>query len=138
MTPARKTFELLTSSSVCKIYTLLHSRGLVSFPLTQDAEAKADAIVANINNSYFGVEAYPSPEEKAVAYLYFLINDHLFTDGNKRTATLCFLTLCDINELKPRFEGFTLDQVAVTLEQAQGDHQEIIKATVKLLFPEGL
>lgn len=134
MTPERKTFQQLTSRSVCSIYELLYSRGLVSFPITPDAEAKIDAIVANINSSYFGVESYPKAEEKAAAYLYFLINDHPFTDGNKRTATLCFLTVCELNELEPRFEGFTLDQVAVVLEQEKGDHRLVIKAAAQLLF----
>lgn len=132
--PERKKFIPLTSSDVCATYNLLFQQGLVSFPITGEAEAKLDAIVANINTIYFGTERYPSSEEKAVAYLYFLINDHPFTDGNKRTATLSFLTLCELNDLTPRFEGFTLDQLAVTLEKAEGDHHQLISQVTELLF----
>ncbi len=87
-----------------------------------------------MHGSYFGVEPYASPEEKVVAYLYFLINDHPFTDGNKRTASLSFLASCDLNSLSPRFKGFSLDELAVTLERLKGDHQHIIRLVTSLLF----
>lgn len=35
----------------------------------------------------FGKEAYPTLMEKAAALLHALAHDHLFADGNKRTAT---------------------------------------------------
>ncbi|TSC71165.1 MAG: hypothetical protein G01um101449_93 [Parcubacteria group bacterium Gr01-1014_49] len=130
----KKIFIPLTSSDVCATYNLLYTQGLVLFPITASAVAQIESIVSNINNPYFGVERYSTPEEKVVAYLYFLINDHPFTDGNKRTATLSFLTLCKLNGLEPNLEGFTLDQLAVTLEKTKADHQEVIRLTVKLLF----
>lgn len=96
---------------------------------------KIDALVANISSSYFGEEIYKSDEEKAVAYLYFIIKDHPFVDGNKRTACFSFLILCDLNELNPKFEDFTLDELAVFLESCQEkDHQQLIKAVSQLLF----
>ena len=58
------------------------------------------ALVANINATYFGVGAYSSIEEKAVAYMYFIIKDHPFIDGNKRTAVVTFKAISDINNLR--------------------------------------
>ena len=136
MTKEKRTFTPLTSSDVCATYSLLYSQGLVPFPLTLEATNRVEAIVANISTPHFGHEEYSSIEAKAVAYLYFLINDHPFTDGNKRTAVLCFLTLCKLNELEPRFEGFTLDQLAVTLEKINADYQRVIRLVVELLFGE--
>lgn len=136
MTKERRTFLPLTSSGICEAYELLRSDGLVSFPLTSDARTKTDALVANITGTYFGTEIYKSPEEKAVAYLYFLINNHPFTDGNKRTAVLSFRVVCLLNKLEPTFRGFTLDALAVLLEKEEGDHHEIISAVASLLFGE--
>ena len=72
-----------------------------------------------------------------MAYLYFLIKDHPFTDGNKRTASLVFEVVCDINDLNPNFKEFTLDQLAVFIEKVKEDnHQEVIKAISSILFGE--
>src|SRR3989338_3340267 len=137
MTSAKKTFQPVTLSGVCLIYELLHKNGFVSFPLTGGGKQKVDALVANINGSYFGVTPYETAELRAVAYLYFLIKDHPFTDGNKRTASLVFEVACDINDLRPNFKDFTLDQLAVFIEKIKDDnHQEIIRTISDLLFKD--
>lgn len=137
MTKGKKTYRPVTSKNICQAYELLLARKLVSFPLTQEGEAKIEAIVANINNSYFGTEIYKTIEEKAVAYLYFLIKDHPFTDGNKRTASLVFEVVCDINDLIPNFHNFQLDQLAVFIEKIKdNNYQEIIRAIANILFKQ--
>lgn len=136
----RKIFQPVPPSSVCQAYELLHSRGFVSFPLTPSAEGKIAAIVATITEVYFGEEIYKTAEEKAVAYLYLLIKDHPFIDGNKRTASLVFSVVCDINDLSPRFgNGYpTLDELAVFVEKVwEQDHQRVIQLIAKVLFQEG-
>lgn len=135
----RRTFQPVPPNSVCQAYELLHSRGFVSFPLTSSAEGKISAIVATITEAYFGKEIYETAEEKAVAYLYLLIKDHPFTDGNKRTASLVFSIVCDINDLAPRFgNGYpTLDELAVFIEKVQeNDHQKVIRLIARVLFQE--
>lgn len=125
--------------SVCQAYELLHSREFVAFPLTRSAEEKIGAIVATITESYFDHEIYKTIEEKAIAYLYLLIKDHPFTDGNKRTASLVFTMVCDINELMPSLGSGnpTLDELAIFIEKVQEqDHQAVIRQITKLLFPE--
>lgn len=135
--PERKTFQPVPPKSISQAYELLHSKGFIAFPLTQSAEEKVSAIVATITESYFGKEIYETVEEKAVAYLYLLIKDHPFTDGNKRTASLVFSMVCDINQLSPRFgNGYpTLDELAVFIEKVQEqDHQKVIRLIAKVLF----
>ena len=135
MMKEKKIYQLVTSKSICHAYELLQNKKLVSFPLTIEGERKVEAIVANINNTYFGKEIYNTDGEKAVAYLYFLIKDHPFTDGNKRTASLVFEVVCDINDLTPNFKEFTLDQLAVFIEKVkESNHQEVIKSISSLLF----
>lgn len=118
-------------------YELLYARGLVSFPITASAKDKIDSLVATITGSYFGHEIYASFEEKAVAYLYFLIKDHPFTDGNKRIACLVFEVVCEINNLSPKFgnDNPWLDELAVFIEKIkETDHHLIIHFIAAMLF----
>ena len=123
------------SQTVCEIYKLLNKRKLISFEITKESFTKVDSLVHNINSEYFGKEIYSNNEEKSVAYLYFLIKNHPFTDGNKRTAVLCFEVLCQLNGLQPKYDGYTLDELAVYIERQQTkDHQDLIKRLSKITF----
>jgi len=48
-------------------------------------------ILGNIYQSAFGEDVYPTLEEKAANLLYFIIKNHAFNDGNKRTAAFAFI-----------------------------------------------
>lgn len=48
-------------------------------------------IFANVFQSIFGDDAYPSIEEKAAHLLYFIVKNHPFNDGNKRTGAFTFI-----------------------------------------------
>jgi len=49
------------------------------------------SILGNLDQSAFGQPAYPTVEAKAAHLLYFVIKNHPFSDGNKRSAALLFL-----------------------------------------------
>jgi prophage maintenance system killer protein/prophage antirepressor-like protein len=62
------------------------------------ANEKANELQGIINNLYQtfgGVELYPSVEDKASHLLYFIIKDHPFNDGNKRSASFLFVYFLD-------------------------------------------
>jgi death on curing protein len=67
--------------------------------------------------SAFGEDAYSSVPEKAAAYGFFLVENHPFIDGNKRTAAIAMLVFLDLN-------GFELiqgdDEIAEMLERLAG------------------
>ena len=48
-------------------------------------------IVGNIFQSVLGKDAYPSTEEKAAHLLYFMVKNHPFVDGNKRSGAFAFV-----------------------------------------------
>jgi len=48
----------------------------------------------------FGVERYPGIFNKAAAYLFFIIKDHIFCDGNKRTGMVAAFTFLDLNGME--------------------------------------
>jgi death-on-curing family protein len=50
-----------------------------------------NGILGNVFQSVFGQDAYETTEEKAVHLLYFIIKNHPFNDGNKRTGAFSFI-----------------------------------------------
>ena len=48
-------------------------------------------IVGNVMQSFAGKSMYPSVEEKAAHLLYFVVKNHPFTDGNKRSGAFAFV-----------------------------------------------
>jgi prophage maintenance system killer protein len=55
---------------------------------TQDSVA---GIVGNVMQSFGGEDLYPTIEEKAAHLLYFIIKNHPFVDGNKRSGAYAFV-----------------------------------------------
>ena len=48
-------------------------------------------IVGNVFQTVFGKDAYATIEEKSAHLLYFIIKDHPFNDGNKRSGAFAFI-----------------------------------------------
>ncbi len=48
-------------------------------------------IVGNIFQSFGEEDLYSTVEEKAAHLLYFMVKDHSFTDGNKRSGAFAFV-----------------------------------------------
>lgn len=49
------------------------------------------ALLGNLDQTVFGEPAYPTVETKAAHLLYFVIKNHPFSDGNKRTGAFLFV-----------------------------------------------
>jgi death-on-curing family protein len=52
-----------------------------------------EGIYGSVFQSVFGEDAYPTVEEKAAQLLYFIIKNHPFNDGNKRSGAFSFVWL---------------------------------------------
>lgn len=50
-----------------------------------------EGIFGNLNQTVFGNPAYPTVESKAAHLLYFVIKNHPFADGNKRSGAFLFV-----------------------------------------------
>jgi prophage maintenance system killer protein len=48
-------------------------------------------IFGNLEQSVFGEPAYPTIESKAAHLLYFVVKNHPFLDGNKRSGAFLFV-----------------------------------------------
>ena len=91
------------------------------------AEKQRDSIggiVGNVLQSFGGTDLYPSVEEKAAHLLYFIVKNHVFADGNKRSGAFAFVWLLRkariLNTARLTPEALT----ALTLLVAESDPKE--------------
>jgi len=60
-------------------------------------ETGLEGIFGNLNQSVFGEPAYPTVESKAAHLLYFVVKNHPFSDGNKRSGAFLFVDFLNRN-----------------------------------------
>lgn len=125
------------SEILCEVYNSLLEKGEVSFALREEQRKKIDSTVKTINAVYFGFARFETNKKLAVAYLCYIIKDHPVTDGNKRLAILWFQVFCDVFALKPSL-SFSLDVLAVAIEQTKIPMDELMKSVMAATFPEEL
>jgi prophage maintenance system killer protein len=87
--------ELVNKSEATEIFGVEREPGAVA------------GIVGNVLQSFDGRELYESAEEKAAHLLYFMVKDHPFTDGNKRSGAFSFIwflkqaNILDVTKITP-------------------------------------
>lgn len=86
-----------------------------------------ESLINNVYQEFGGQEIYPSIEEKACNFLYLIVKDHIFVDGNKRIGATLFLYFLNFYDLL-RKEGKNIiapeTLVAMTLFVAQSNPKE--------------
>lgn len=105
-----------------------------------EREHMFESIIGNINQTFGGQELYGSIEEKAAHLLYFIIKDHVFSDGNKRSGAFLFVWfLARNNHLYTKKGEKKINDnalVAIALLIAESDPKEkdlMIKLVVNLI-----
>ncbi len=70
----------------------LMSKGEATDLFANERHAKSiEGIVGNVFQSFGGTSVYESVEEKAAHLLYFIVKNHPFSDGNKRSGAFAFV-----------------------------------------------
>jgi prophage maintenance system killer protein len=70
----------------------LLSKGEATDLFANERQSKAiEGIVGNVFQSFGGKSVYESVEEKAAHLLYFIVKNHPFSDGNKRSGAFSFV-----------------------------------------------
>ncbi len=112
----------------------LRSRGEASELFARDRGEGLAAILGNLEQTMFGDSLYRTREERAAHLLYFVIKNHPFADGNKRSGAFLFL-------LYLRQEGMRLNLneqglTALTLLIAESDPKSkdlMVRLTMNLI-----
>jgi prophage maintenance system killer protein len=79
-------------NAILELKTDLLSKGQATDLFASERQSKAiEGIVGNIFQSFGGKNVYESVEEKAAHLLYFIVKNHPFSDGNKRSGAFSFV-----------------------------------------------
>ncbi|MFC4486329.1 RhuM family protein [Tepidiphilus baoligensis] len=78
-------------AAIARLKADLMARGEASDLFGREREDAFAAILGNLEQTVFGEPAYPTIETKAAHLLYFVIKNHPFADGNKRTGAFLFV-----------------------------------------------
>lgn len=89
------------------------------------------AIIGNVYQTFDNNEVYQSIEEKAANFLYMIVKDHVFIDGNKRIAAtlfIYFLNYYDIlyKDSKQVIDNNTLTALTLLIAESNPKEKEVI------------
>ena len=86
-----------------------------------------ESIIGNIYQSFAGQDIYKSIEEKAANFLYLIVKNHVFADGNKRIAATLFIYFLNFYGILYKNGKQTIDNntlAALTLLIAESNPKE--------------
>ncbi len=86
-----------------------------------------EAIIGDIYQTFDGDDVYKSIEEKASNFLYMIIKNHVFIDGNKRIAATLFIYFLNFYGILNKDNNQIIDNntlAAITLLVAQSNPKE--------------
>ena len=95
------------------------------FAVERDKGLKS--IIGNIYQSFDGQDIYKSIEEKSANFLYLIVKNHVFTDGNKRIAATLFIYFLNFYGILYKDGKQTIDNntlAALTLLIAESNPKE--------------
>ena len=90
-----------------------------------------ESIIGNIYQSFAGQDIYKSIEEKAANFLYLIIKNHVFADGNKRIAATLFIYFLNFYHIlykdgKQTIDNNTLTALTLLIAESNPKEKEII------------
>jgi len=95
-------------------------------------------IMGNVFQAFRGKDVYPSIEEKSAHLLYFIIKNHPFVDGNKRSAAFSFVWfLRKTGVLRAAFTPEALTALTILIAESNPrDKDKMIRLVLLLLGKE--
>ena len=96
-----------------------------------ERERGLESIIGNIYQSFAGQDIYKSIEEKAANFLYLIIKNHVFADGNKRIAATLFIYFLNFYHIlykdgKQTIDNNTLTALTLLIAESNPKEKEII------------
>ena len=90
-----------------------------------------ESIIGNIYQSFDGQDIYKSVEEKGANFLYLIVKNHVFTDGNKRIAATLFIYFLNYYRIlykdgKQVIDNNTLAALTLLIAESNPKEKEVI------------
>ncbi|WP_405632190.1 RhuM family protein [Pseudoalteromonas sp. Ld20] len=115
-------------AAIAQLKQNLIIKGEATKLFAQERDDGLAAIWGALEQTVFGEPAYPSIESKAAHLLYFVVKNHPFSDGNKRTAAFLFVDFLNRNQrlLNEYYQPVINDTglAAITLLVAESNPKE--------------
>ena len=115
-------------SALAELKSQLMAKGEASDLFGRERDNGLSAILGNLDQSVFGEPAYPSIEAKAAHLLYFVVKNHPFSDGNKRSGAFLFVDFLHRNGRLLDHNGYPVINdtglTALTLLVAESDPKQ--------------
>lgn len=123
----------------------LIQRGEATELFARDRSDGLTALLGNLDQTVLGEPAYPTVEAKAAHLLYFVIKNHPFSDGNKRSGAFLFVDFLNRNARllddsgQPVINDIGLAALALLVaESAAGQKETMIRLIMNMLAPSRL
>ena len=89
------------------------------------------SIIGNIYQTFDGTDVYKSIEEKAANFLYMIVKNHVFIDGNKRIAATLFIYFLNYYDLlykenKQVIDNNTLASLTLLIAESNPKEKEVM------------
>lgn len=107
----------------------LHSE-LIKLSNGQDGirdETLLDSAINAPFQSFDGVDAFPSLQQKAARLGYGLIKNHAFIDGNKRIGVHCMLVFLSLNGIELDYTQSELYTVILDIASGKQSFEDLLK-----------
>ena len=90
-----------------------------------------ESIIGNIYQTYDGKDVYMSIEEKATNFLYMIVKNHVFIDGNKRIAATLFIYFLNYYDIlykngKQVIDNNTLAALTLLIAESNPKEKDVI------------
>lgn len=79
-----------------------------------------------VKGEIFGQEVYSEIYDKAAVYMYTIVSNHVFQDGNKRTGLECALLFMKLNGYKLKEDISKIDLESKQIPKSGSDTEEIL------------
>ena len=122
----------------------LMARGEASALFAQEREEAFASLLGNLDQSVFGEPAYPNVESKAAHLLYFVIKNHPFADGNKRSGAFLFVDFLNRNGRlldstgHPVINDIGLAALALLVAESNPSHKDTMIRLIMNMLAQGI
>lgn len=103
--------------------------GLFIPPNNLKDEGSLDYLTEVVQSEMFGQPIYPTVHDKASVYMYTIMSNHIFNDGNKRTGLECAILFLEKNNWHLTSETSNKDLIEFATSTAEGklDLEDVTK-----------
>lgn len=112
----------------------LRNRGEASKLFSLDRGNGLKAILGNIEQTMFGEPLYKTREERAAHLLHFVIKNHPFADGNKRSGAFPFLLYLRQEDMRLPLDELGLTALALLIAESDPKAKDLMVRLVMNLL----